>query len=172
MKRIRSLYYKTYRKAIGLVRVISRIRYESLYKRWMQKAGISLGGIPGYISPDVYFDETDYSKIYIGEGAVISTGVVLLVHDYSIRTACRAYHVAFDKVQKGEIKPVILKENCFIGAKSIILPGAVIGANSIIGAGSIVKGCIPDNVVAAGNPCRVINSLKEYLAKNVTDFDS
>lgn len=137
----------------------------------MQRAGFSLSGMPGYVSPDVYFDETDYSKIHIGEGAVISTGVLLLVHDYSIRTAYRAYDIDLNEVQKSEIKPVILKENCFIGARSIILPGAVIGANSIIGAGSVVKGCIPDNVVAVGNPCRVKNTLKEYLDKNIMTFN-
>jgi len=51
-------------------------------------------------------------------------------------------------------------ENVFIGARSIILKGVKIGANSVIGAGSVVTCDIPGDVVAGGNPCRVLKQLK------------
>ena len=54
------------------------------------------------------------------------------------------------------MKPVSIGENCFIGMNSIILKGTVIGNNSIVGAGSVVCGCFPDNVVIAGNPAKII----------------
>lgn len=63
--------------------------------------------------------------------------------------------------QQGHFEPknTILKKGCWIGANSTILPGVIIGANSIIGAGSVVTKNIPENVVAAGNPARIIKEI-------------
>jgi acetyltransferase-like isoleucine patch superfamily enzyme len=55
--------------------------------------------------------------------------------------------------------PISVGNNVWIGAQSIILSGVTIGDNSIIGAGSVVTRDIPANVVAAGNPCRVLKSI-------------
>ena len=49
----------------------------------------------------------------------------------------------------------------FIGAESVVLPGVTIGNNTIIGAGSIVTKDIPSNVVAVGNPCRVLRPITD-----------
>jgi maltose O-acetyltransferase len=56
-------------------------------------------------------------------------------------------------------EPIIIKKNVFIGSRSIVLGGVTIGENSIIGAGSVVTKDIPPNVLAGGNPCKVIKSL-------------
>lgn len=56
-------------------------------------------------------------------------------------------------------------DNCFVGMDSVILMGTYIGNNTIIGAGSVVRGKIPDNSVIAGNPARVICSLEEHYKK-------
>ena len=53
-------------------------------------------------------------------------------------------------------KPISIGSNVWIGGGSIILPGVEIGDNTVIGAGSLVSKSIPTNVVAFGNPCRVI----------------
>lgn len=55
--------------------------------------------------------------------------------------------------------PVIIGKNVFIGTGAMILKGVTIGANSVIGAGSVVIRSIPENVIAAGNPARVIRNL-------------
>ena len=55
--------------------------------------------------------------------------------------------------------PITIGDNVLIGGSSIILPGVTIGNNSVIGAGSIVTKNIPENVVAVGNPCRVLRSI-------------
>jgi maltose O-acetyltransferase len=60
---------------------------------------------------------------------------------------------------------VVIGDNVFVGRQSIILPNVKIGSNVIIGAGSIVNKNIPDNVVAAGNPCRVICSIDDFVKK-------
>lgn len=55
--------------------------------------------------------------------------------------------------------PVSIGHNVFLGARSIVLKGVSVGDNSVIGAGSVVVSNIPANVIAAGNPCRVIRQL-------------
>ena len=59
---------------------------------------------------------------------------------------------------KTQTAPVIIGNNVWIGGGAIILPGVTIGDNVVIGAGSIVTKDIPDNVIAAGNPYRVIRA--------------
>ena len=57
--------------------------------------------------------------------------------------------------------PVMIGKNCWIGANVTICPGVTIGENSVIGAGSLVLHDVPENSVAAGNPCKVIRSINE-----------
>lgn len=66
--------------------------------------------------------------------------------------------------------PVVIEDNCWIGAGVTICPGVRIGKNSVIGAGSVVTKDIPENSVAVGNPCRVLRAIGEedrkYYYKN------
>ena len=55
--------------------------------------------------------------------------------------------------------PVIIKDNVWIGGNATINPGVTIEENTIIGSGSVVTKDIPDNVIAAGNPCKVIRKI-------------
>ncbi|WP_374464090.1 sugar O-acetyltransferase [Chryseobacterium sp.] len=55
--------------------------------------------------------------------------------------------------------PIKVGDNVWLGGKVVVLPGVSIGNNSVIGAGSVVTKDIPDNVVAVGNPCRVVKSI-------------
>ena len=57
--------------------------------------------------------------------------------------------------------PIHIGNKVWIGANSVVLPGVTIGDNSVIGAGSIVTRDIPANVVAVGNPCRVLREITE-----------
>ena len=57
--------------------------------------------------------------------------------------------------------PVHIGKNCWLGAGVIVMPGVTIGDNTVIGAGSIVTRDIPANVVAVGNPCRVMRPVGE-----------
>lgn len=59
----------------------------------------------------------------------------------------------------GDAKPVIICDNVFIGYGAVVLKGVTIGNNSVIGANSVVTKDIPANVIAGGNPCRVIKQL-------------
>lgn len=58
-------------------------------------------------------------------------------------------------------RPVVIGEGCFLGANSIILKGTTLGKNVVVGAGSVVSGTFPDNVIIAGNPARIIKENRE-----------
>lgn len=103
----------------------------------------------------VNIDPSHCWLITIGNNVVLSPFVHILAHDTSTKAYC-----GYTKIGK-----VNIGNNVFVGANSVILPGVSIGDNSIIGAGSVVSKPIPRNVVAAGNPCRVIQSLDEYKNK-------
>lgn len=67
---------------------------------------------------------------------------------------------ATERVRGGCIaKPIAIGNHCWLAANVTVLPGVTIGENSIIGAGSVVTHAIPANVIAAGNPCRVIRPI-------------
>ncbi|MDD5664054.1 MAG: acyltransferase [Victivallaceae bacterium] len=58
-------------------------------------------------------------------------------------------------------KEIIIEDNVWLGVNSVVLKGVRIGKNSVIGANSIVTSDIPENVIAAGNPCKIIKKLKQ-----------
>lgn len=58
------------------------------------------------------------------------------------------------------VEPVVIRRNAWIGAGAIILPGVTVGENSIVGAGAIVTKDVPDNMVVAGTPARIMREIK------------
>lgn len=98
----------------------------------------------------------DATCIEIGNHVTL-THCTILTHDASPRR--------FVGYGVNRIGRVVIGDNVFVGRQSIILPNVKIGNNVIIGAGSIVNKNIPDNVVAAGNPCRVICSIDDFIKK-------
>lgn len=152
---------------------ISPKMYMSSYVKYLKRCGIKIDGMPNYISSDVYFDGHDYSLITVGDGTVISMEVILLTHDYSI---ARGIESVKGKTWSTEntpyfLKPINIGRNCFIGIRSIIMPGTIIGDNCIIGAYSVVKGNIPDNSVVIGNPGKVIMKTDEWAEKHMKIHD-
>ncbi len=124
--------------------------------------GMKFTGRPRYIAQDVYFD--DLSRISLGERVVISTGARFLTHDYSLTTALRAVGLP-PASDIARVAPITVGNNVFIGLRSIVLPGAKIGDNVIIGAGSVVRGVVPNNSVYMGNPGRVAGRINDYAVK-------
>jgi acetyltransferase-like isoleucine patch superfamily enzyme len=95
--------------------------------------------------------------IEIGNDVTITRGVAFVNHDGGVavfRKALPGLNV-YAKIKVGN--------NVFIGINSIILPGVTIGNNVVIGAGSIVNKDIPDNVVVAGVPVKIIKTIDEYF---------
>lgn len=110
----------------------------------------------------------DVAKVKIGDNCQFAPNV-------SIYTAGHPIHpVARNSMYEYGIG-VTIGDNVWIGGNTVIMPGVHIGSNTVIGAGSVVTKDIPDWVVAAGNPCRVIKQIteedKKYYYKD-REFDS
>lgn len=105
--------------------------------------------------------------IRIGNNVTLAPRVHILAHDASTK-----FFLDYTRISK-----VNIGNNVFIGAGTIILPGISIGDNVVVGAGSIVTKDLPSNVVAAGNPCKIIMTISEYIEKeqdfmcNINCFD-
>ncbi len=104
------------------------------------------------------------NHVYANFNLTVVDDVAIFVGDYVMFgpnvTITTANHPIDHKLrQKGwqYAKSITIGNNAWIGAGAIILPGVTIGENAVIGAGSIVTRDIPANVVAVGNPCRVIH---------------
>lgn len=100
-------------------------------------------------------------EITVGNNVRIGSGCV--IHDtdhHSLNAEARTGANKKEDVAGAIKKPVIIKDNVFIGARCLILKGVVVGENSIIGAGSVVTKNIPDNEIWAGNPAKFIKALK------------
>ena len=103
----------------------------------------------------VILDPSHCWLIEIGNHVTMAPRVHILCHDASTKQ-----FLGYTKIGR-----VTIGDNVFIGAESVVLPGVTIGSNVIIGANSTVAHDVPENVVVAGSPARVICTLDEYLCK-------
>ncbi len=97
----------------------------------------------------------DDTHIYVGDFTEFGPNVVVATAGHPILPELRIRGLQYNA-------PVHIGRNCWIGAGVIIVPGITIGDNTVIGAGSIVTKDIPDNVVAVGNPCRILREVSEH----------
>ncbi|MBR5285821.1 MAG: sugar O-acetyltransferase [Clostridia bacterium] len=96
----------------------------------------------------------DDGEIFIDDYVMIAPNVTICTGSHPIDPELREKIVQYNL-------PVHIKRNAWIGAGSVILPGVTIGENSVVGAGSVVTRDIPDNVVAVGNPCKVLREITD-----------
>ena len=105
----------------------------------------------------------DDGHIYVGDKVMFGPNVTVATANHPIDPELRSRALQYNK-------DVYIGENVWIGAGVIIVPGVRIGKNSVIGAGSIVTKDVPENVVAVGNPCRVLREIgerdREFFYKN------
>lgn len=96
-------------------------------------------------------DDTD---IFVGDGTMFGPNVTLASAGHPILPALRERAYQYNL-------PVRVGKNCWLGAGVIVLPGVSVGENTVVGAGSVVTKDLPANVVAVGNPCRVLREIGE-----------
>ncbi len=112
----------------------------------------------------------DVAKVTIGNNVFVAPNV-------SVYTAGHPVHYEMRNTMLEYGIPITIGDNCWIGGNVVICPGVNIGENTVIGAGSVVTKDIPPNVIAAGNPCRVIREITEedkkyYYKKNKFDEEA
>ncbi|MGJ8723014.1 MAG: DapH/DapD/GlmU-related protein [Roseibacillus sp.] len=118
------------------------------------------------------FKVTHPSNVQVGDDVYINSDVNIMSHG-SVRIGARSIiaprvqiiSVNHDLNFKGlelrdstVLEEVDVGEDVWLGAGAILLPGVSIGNNSVVGAGSVVTKTLPENVIAVGNPCRVIRA--------------
>ena len=96
----------------------------------------------------------DCAKVLIGDNVMIGPNVSIYTAGHPVHYEIRnqGYEYAF---------PVSIGNNVWIGGNAVINPGVTIGDNSVIGSGSVITKDIPGNVIAAGNPCKVLRGINE-----------
>ena len=142
-----------YRHIRKIANYIERLKVQK-YLEELVDNGLSLGKNTAILSP-LFLDPSHCFLISIGDNCTICPNVRFIAHDASTKR-----FLGYTKIGRIQIK-----EDCFIGDSSIILPGVSIGPNSIVGAGSIVTRDVPPNIVACGNPAKPVASVDEYIEK-------
>lgn len=138
------------------------------------------GGDTVWMQPPFYCDYG--SNIELGDRVFFNFNCVVLdvcrvrIGDYTlfgpavqILTPMHPLNAALRRMQEYG-KPINIGSDVWVGGGALILPGVTIGSRTVIGAGSVVTRDIPDDVFAAGNPCRVIREITQEEQENCTKF--
>ena len=96
----------------------------------------------------------DDTHIYIGDYTMLGPNVTIATAGHPILPELRERGLQFNM-------PVRIGRNCWLGAGAIVMPGVTIGDNVVVGEGSVVTRDLPSDVVAVGNPCRVLRPVGE-----------
>lgn len=119
----------------------------------------NFGGAHIHFGKNVYcnFGTTmvDDTHIYVGDYTMFGPNVTVATAGHPILPELREQLYQYNA-------PVHIGKNCWIGAGAIILPGVTVGDNVVIGAGSVVTKDLPNNVVAVGNPCKILRKVNEH----------
>lgn len=114
---------------------------------------VSIGAGCGISGSTIYA----MKEISIGENVLIGGNCKIIDNDFHPLSASLRTEQKESDIKK---RPIFIGDDCFIGANSTILKGTVLGKNCVVGAGSVVSGIYPDNVVIAGNPAKIIKENK------------
>ncbi len=149
---------------------LSRER-EQQKRRTILQDLLGSGGESVWMQPPFYCDYG--SNIYLGDNVYFNFNCVILdvcevrIGDHSffgpavqIYAATHPLNATLRRTQEFG-KPVSIGSDVWVGGGAMILPGVNIGSRTVIGAGSVVTRDVPDGVLAAGNPCRVIREITE-----------
>lgn len=160
---------KRSRRILQKLNTMDRADFEGLAETVKELLGKSEGA---FINPPFYCDYGDHievgknffanyncmiidvAKVKIGDNCQMAPNVAIYTAGHPVHPVARASMYEYGQ-------EVTIGDNVWIGGNTVIVPGVHIGSNTVIGAGSVVTKDIPDWVVAAGNPCKVIRKITE-----------
>lgn len=143
-------------------RKIAKIRCRFNAVQYAKSIGVKVGEGTRIYVPEIGMWSTEPWLISIGKNCHIAYGVRFITHDGGTLVIDPKEYESNPFVICGDIK---IGDNVYIGERTTILPGVTIGDNVIIGCSSVVTKDIPENTVAAGAPCRVVNTKENYVKK-------
>ena len=97
----------------------------------------------------------DDTHIYVGDYTQFGPSVVLATAGHPILPKLREQGYQYNA-------PIRIGRNCWLGSGVLVMPGVTIGDNVVVGAGAVVTKDLPDNVVAVGNPCRILREVNDH----------
>lgn len=147
-----NIFFKAiFRIKLSLADEFRKAALFSKYQKVNMGKRVRITGIPSF--------GTEPYLVTIGDDVTLTHGIIFHTHDGGVGIFRHKYPGI------NLIKPIKVGNNVFIGSNTTILPGVLIGDNVIIGASSVITKNIPDNVVVAGVPAKVIRSLVDYEEK-------
>ena len=188
------LPYKAWEDGLKEERIANKLRiqeYNSLPANDFKRKDELIRSILGKVGKDVWIESpffcdygynievgdnfyTNYNCVILDVGKVIIGDNVMLAPNVAIYTAGHPIHPDSRNSGYEYGIGITIGNNVWLGGNSVVNPGVTIGDNTVIGAGSVVTKDIPANVIAAGNPCKVIREIteddKQYYYKN-REFD-
>lgn len=126
----------------------------------LQRRGLRIGRDCRIFGPLPHIMNEPY-LVSIGNHCTISCGVAFITHD-------GATWLFRDEPEYRNLRryaAIEIRDDCFIGARAIILPGVTVGPNAIVGAGAVVTEDVAPNTVVAGNPAHFICTMDQYKEK-------
>ncbi len=160
-------YYQNLLQEFNNLSVNQQVEKQELLAKMLKRSNNSYIESPFYanwggknlsLGDDVYINSNfcivDDGNINIGSYTVIGPNVNIYTVNHPMNIDIRRENFKI-------VKEVNIGENVWIGGGTIILPGVSIGDNAVIGAGSVVTKDIPNNMLACGNPCKIIRDLSE-----------
>jgi maltose O-acetyltransferase len=148
MKIVRNFLKNIYKKYF-FIEPITELKRKGLVvgKNFNMQGGVSI-------------DSSHCWHICIGDNVTLAPNVVILAHDASTKMF----------INHTKIGKIILGNRVFIGACSIILPGVKIGNDVVVAAGSVVNRDIPNGVVVAGNPAKIVGKITDFINRKKSEM--
>lgn len=150
-----------YRLIAKLYHLVADYRYRSRIKVLID-GGLVLGKNVT-IGATTNIDSSYPYLIRIGDNCSLGEHVRLLAHDAT------PFKFTNEHTRLGKVE---IKDNCFIGEKTIVLPGVTIGPNALVAAGSVVNRDIPPNSCAAGVPVRVYAKFDQFIERQKQQIEN
>lgn len=147
-------------------RLPSRLRWAILKRRFggtvaARTLGVTVGSGCRIISCQV---NSEPWLLTIGDRVTVSSEVLFVTHDGV------GWLFSDDRGRRYRYAPIVIKDDCFIGARAIILPGVTIGNRCVVAAGAVVSKSVPDGTIVGGNPARRIGTVDELEARALSSW--